>query len=45
MGYGGFGGALPQAIGARLGRPDTPVVCVIGDGGFQFTGMKLAVAV
>jgi thiamine pyrophosphate-dependent acetolactate synthase large subunit-like protein len=45
MGYGGLGGALPQAIGARLARPDRPVLCVIGDGGLQFTATELAVAV
>jgi len=45
MGYGGLGGSLPQAIGARIACPDRPVVCVIGDGGFQFTATELAVAV
>ena len=45
MGYGGLGGALPQAIGAKLACPDRAVLCVIGDGGFQFTGTELAVAV
>jgi acetolactate synthase-1/2/3 large subunit len=45
MGYGGLGGALPQAIGAKLACPDRTVLCVIGDGGFQFTAPELAVAV
>ena len=45
MGYGAIGPALPQAIGGKIAAPDKPVVCVIGDGGFQFTGMELAVAV
>jgi len=45
MGYGGLGGALPQAIGSKLAKPSRPVVCVIGDGGFQFTGTELATAV
>ncbi len=45
MGYGGLGGALPQAIGAKIACPDRSVVCVIGDGGFQFTATELAVAV
>jgi thiamine pyrophosphate-dependent acetolactate synthase large subunit-like protein len=44
MGYGGLGGALPQAIGATIGAPDRPVVCVIGDGGIHFTLGDLAVA-
>lgn len=45
LGYGGLGGALPQAIGARLACPDRPVVCVIGDGGFQYTAPELVMAV
>lgn len=45
MGYGGLGGALPQAIGAKLSSPAKAVVCVIGDGGFQFTAPELGVAV
>jgi thiamine pyrophosphate-dependent acetolactate synthase large subunit-like protein len=45
MGYGGLGGALPQAFGAKLACPEKNVVCVIGDGGFQFTATELAVAV
>ena len=45
MGYGGLGGALPQAFGAKLASPQKAVVCVIGDGGFQFTATELAVAV
>ncbi len=45
MGYGTLGGALPQALGAKLALPDKHVICVIGDGGFQFTATELAVAV
>jgi len=45
LGYGGLGGALPQSIGAKLACPEKQVVCVIGDGGFQFTATELAVAV
>jgi len=45
MGYGALGGALPQAIGAKIACPEKQVVCVIGDGGFQFTATELAVAV
>ncbi|HEV1997910.1 MAG TPA: thiamine pyrophosphate-dependent enzyme, partial [Candidatus Dormibacteraeota bacterium] len=29
---GGLGFALPAAIGVRMGRPDRPVVAVVGDG-------------
>jgi acetolactate synthase-1/2/3 large subunit len=40
MGYG-----LPAAIAAKLTHPERPVVCVIGDGGFQMCGLELATAV
>ncbi len=44
-GYGTLGYALPAAAGARLARPDRPVVCLIGDGGLQFCIGELAAAV
>ena len=44
-GFGTLGYALPAAIGAQLGNPHTPVVCVAGDGGFLFTIQELATAV
>ena len=44
-GYGTLGYALPAALGAKLGRPDRPVVALIGDGGIQFTIGELATAV
>ncbi|OPA93753.1 hypothetical protein BFW86_06670 [Pseudomonas fluorescens] len=45
-GYGTLGYALPAAIGAWLGRCDgQPVVCLIGDGGLQFSLPELASAV
>ncbi|MBT2340664.1 MULTISPECIES: 5-guanidino-2-oxopentanoate decarboxylase [Pseudomonas] len=49
-GYGTLGYALPAAIGAWLGGQDQglgrpPVVCLIGDGGLQFTLPELASAV
>jgi len=37
MGYG-----LPAAIGAKLARPDRPVVCFTGDGGLEMTIGELA---
>jgi acetolactate synthase I/II/III large subunit len=43
-GYGTLGYALPAAIGAQLATPDRPVVCLIGDGGLQFTIQELASA-
>ena len=49
-GYGTLGYALPAAIGAWLGGASersqrVPVVCLIGDGGLQFTLAELASAV
>jgi acetolactate synthase I/II/III large subunit len=43
-GFGTLGYALPAAIGAKIARPDNPVVCIIGDGGLQFTLPELASA-
>jgi acetolactate synthase-1/2/3 large subunit len=43
-GYGTLGYAAPAAIGAALGAPDRPVVCLIGDGGLQFTLAELGSA-
>ncbi|MCR8922971.1 5-guanidino-2-oxopentanoate decarboxylase [Dasania sp. GY-MA-18] len=44
-GYGTLGHALPAAFGAKLAKPELPVVCLIGDGGLQFTINELASAV
>ena len=44
-GFGTLGYAIPAAIGAKLGRPDLPVVGLIGDGASQFTIGELASAV
>jgi benzoylformate decarboxylase len=33
---GGLGFALPGAVGVGLARPDTPVVCIVGDGAAMF---------
>jgi len=43
--YGTLGFSVPAAIGAKVGRPDVPVVAVVGDGGFQFTMQELATAI
>jgi len=42
---GAMGYAVPAAIGAKLARPDRPVVAFVGDGGFMMTGMELETAV
>ncbi|HRA49080.1 MAG TPA: thiamine pyrophosphate-dependent enzyme, partial [Thermomicrobiales bacterium] len=44
-GYGTLGFGLPAAIGAKIGCPDKQVVCVVGDGGFQYSMGELAVAI
>ena len=36
-GFGTLGYALAAGLGAQLGRPDHPVVVIIGDGGIQFS--------
>lgn len=43
-GYGTLGYGLPAAIGAKLARPDAPVVALLGDGGLMFTVAELATA-
>lgn len=40
-----LGYAVPAAIGAKLARPDRPVVAVVGDGGLLFSVNELATAV
>ena len=44
-GFGTLGFAVPEALGAKLGAPQKPVVAICGDGAFLFTGMELATAV
>jgi acetolactate synthase-1/2/3 large subunit len=44
-GYGTLGYGLPAAFGAKLGAPGRPSVCLIGDGGLQFSLQELASAV
>lgn len=40
-----MGFALPAAIGAKLAKPDCPVVAVVGDGDFMMTMQEMSVAV
>ena len=44
-GAGTMGYALPAALGAKFARPDLPVWCVAGEGGFVMTAQELSVAV
>ncbi len=41
---GTLGWGFPAALGAKVARPDVPVVCVTGDGGFLFAATELATA-
>ncbi len=40
-----LGYAFPTALGAKVARPDRPVVCMAGDGGFMFNAAELSTAV
>jgi acetolactate synthase I/II/III large subunit len=42
--YSCMGYSVPAAIGAKLGRPDAPVVALAGDGAFLMTGLELLTA-
>jgi acetolactate synthase-1/2/3 large subunit/sulfoacetaldehyde acetyltransferase len=42
---GGLGFAFPEALGAKLGRPDAPVLAVHGDGGFLMNAQEIETAV
>ena len=40
-----LGYSFPTALGAKVGRPDRPVVCMVRDGGFMFNSSELSTAV
>jgi thiamine pyrophosphate-dependent acetolactate synthase large subunit-like protein len=42
---GGLGFAFPVALGAKLGRPEAPVLAVHGDGGFLMNAHEIETAV
>lgn len=44
-GFGALGYGPPAAIGAAIGAPGRPVVCLTGDGGFQFSLAEVGSAV
>ncbi len=43
--FSSMGFALPAAIGAKLAKPEVPVVCIIGDGDFMMSMQELAMCV
>ena len=40
-----LGYAFPTALGIKVARPDRPVVCMTGDGGFMFNSSEISTAV
>ncbi|MCD7981668.1 MAG: biosynthetic-type acetolactate synthase large subunit [Clostridiales bacterium] len=44
-GLGTMGFGFPAALGAKIGHPDRPVVCITGDGGFQMNMQEMATAI
>lgn len=40
-----MGFAFPASIGAKAARPDVPVVCITGDGGFMMTQYEMATSI
>ena len=42
---GGLGFAFPEALGAKLARPERPVLAIHGDGGFLMNAQELETAV
>lgn len=45
-GYSGnLGFAFPTALGAKVGNPDKPVICVSGDGGFMYNSSEISTSV
>lgn len=43
-GFGSLGYGVPAAVGAAIAAPDTAVVCLVGDGGLQFSLAEMMVA-
>lgn len=44
-GYGALGYGIPAAIGSALADPEARVICIVGDGGAQFSMPEIMVAV
>lgn len=44
-GLAGLGWGFPMALGAKLARPENPVICFVGDGGFGHVWSEIETAV
>ena len=44
-GYGALGYGIPAAIGAAIAEPGTRIICIVGDGGAQFSLPEVMAAV
>ena len=44
-GLGTMGFGFPAAVGAKIGNPELPVICITGDGGMQMNMQEMATAV
>ena len=45
LGFGGMGYSTAACVGGQLAKPNRPVVCLAGDGGFLMHGLEVATAV
>ena len=43
--FGSVGASFPMALGVKLAKPEQPVVCLTGDGGFLLNSQELETAV
>ena len=41
---GNLGFEVPTALGAKVARPERPVICITGDGGFMYNSQELSTA-
>jgi acetolactate synthase-1/2/3 large subunit len=44
MDFGSMGWSIGAAIGAAMGNPDAPVVCMVGDGSYLMSAQEITVA-
>lgn len=44
MGFASMGWAIGAAVGTAMGRPERPVVCLVGDGSYLMSGQEITTA-